>query len=97
VTVDLQHGIETAAAQLDRLRPRTVVLAHGREIVATVPLRAGYERLCGGHLRRLLARDYALPYERALGRAGLIPPILAPAALEHDDAPDDTPQRSTAA
>jgi GT2 family glycosyltransferase len=80
--VELQCGVEAAAAQLDRLQPDGVVLTLAGETFATVPARAGHEPLRGIHLRRLLAREHSTAYAQALGRAGLMPPVLASAVLD---------------
>ena len=74
----------------------------GREVVATVPARAGYEPLRGIHLRRLLGFEYQSAYAQALRRAGLMPRILM-SALERSDerergtaAPDSASRESAA-
>jgi hypothetical protein len=82
--IDLANGIEHTEGQLDHVRPAGVVLTLAGEVIATVPARAGYERVRGVHLRRLLAFEYQSAYAQALRRARLLPRILA-SALERSD------------
>jgi hypothetical protein len=76
ITIDVAAGIDTAAQQLDRLRPASLALVYGPDTLESIPPMPGYELLAGRHLKAILARWCDRPLARALARAGKVPPIL---------------------
>jgi GT2 family glycosyltransferase len=76
-TIDLAAGLEDAARQLDRLRPRSLRLVYGPEAIGHVPYVAGLEPLRGRHLRRILAKQCAPGYLRAAAGQHGIPDAMA--------------------
>jgi glycosyltransferase involved in cell wall biosynthesis len=81
MTVDLSGGLRLAEALVDEKRPKSVRLVLGGRHVGVIPDVPGAETLRGIHLRKLLARDFAPAYLRAVAGEGVAPELIA-AALE---------------
>jgi len=87
MTVDLASGFAAAEAVLDEHRPAAAHLVIGKDLVATVPAYAGYERLRGAHLRPLLARWCDLSYLSVAERHGRMPETLVLLARRFEGVP----------
>ena len=66
VELDLSAGLRAAERELDERRPDGIWVCYGQQTVGHVPPRPGAERLCGIHLRPLLANQLAWPLLMAL-------------------------------
>ncbi|MCU7548281.1 glycosyltransferase [Chitinophagaceae bacterium LB-8] len=55
--IDLKPGILAATQKLDQLRPRSVNICYGKQIIGSIPFKPGAERINGDHLRYLLATE----------------------------------------
>ena len=66
VRLDLADGLDTAALQLDALRPDAVTVHLGPDDIGEIDAIPGAERLHGGHLRRLLATSFSKSLTMAL-------------------------------
>ena len=82
VTIDLAAGFEAAEAKLDRLRPAAIRLVHSEHFIGELKEVPGAEPLRGIHLRRIIARQFADEYLRAVILARAVPEILLNPALE---------------
>jgi hypothetical protein len=85
LAIDLTDGLEAAARRLDDVRPASIVLTLGDEVIGTVWPWPGLERLRGAHLRPLLARPFRTQYLQALARRAALP---APLITLIDGLPD---------
>ena len=82
VTIDLGAGLEAAEAQLDRLRPVSIRLVYGEHFIGELKEAPGAEPLRGIHLRRIIMRQFADEYLRAVILSRAVPGILLNPALE---------------
>jgi hypothetical protein len=55
--IDLKAGIDTAMQLLDQLRPQSVKIRYGMQVVGSIPVRPGFEPLKGIHLSHILANE----------------------------------------
>jgi hypothetical protein len=55
--IDLKSGLTAAAQLLDQLRPESIKLRYGTQIIGSIPSKPGAERLKGSHLRYILAME----------------------------------------
>jgi hypothetical protein len=76
VTIDLLGGLERAEGELDRVRPQSLRLTIGSELIGEMPPVPGAEPLRGVHLRPLLLKVFAQETAAAAMRAGLLPEVL---------------------
>lgn len=64
--INLKKGIAAAEQLLDEIRPASVCILYGKQFVGVVPYKPGAERLCGKHLRQLLATGLSAALLQAL-------------------------------
>ncbi len=82
--VELGAGIEQAERLLDNIRPESITIhLHGVEIGTSAP-RPEAERLHGGHLRRLLATELAVPFRLAPARSAQRAATVAESAMPRE-------------
>jgi hypothetical protein len=70
IELDLAEGLGAAERMLDQVRPDSATFRYGPHLVGWLPPQPGVERLCGAHLRRILALDLLNALYRALLLAG---------------------------
>jgi len=66
IEIDLGHGLDEAERRLDELRPTSVRLFFGNQVVGRIAPKLGAERLRGAHLRPILASTLEWPLFRAI-------------------------------
>ncbi|MGN6164210.1 MAG: glycosyltransferase [Flavisolibacter sp.] len=64
--INLKNGIATAEEQLDELRPASVRLVLGEEVIGSILSKPGTERLRGVHLRAILANELSTPFLKTM-------------------------------
>ena len=64
--IDLKNGIPTAEEQLDELRPASVRLMLGEEVIGSILSKPGTERLRGIHLRAILVNELSTPFLKTM-------------------------------
>jgi GT2 family glycosyltransferase len=71
LTIDLAVSpLDAAIRSVDEVRPDGLTVRWRGEFAGEIPVRPGFERLRGEHLRQALAGDLALPLLDVLGRQG---------------------------
>jgi glycosyltransferase involved in cell wall biosynthesis len=70
--IDLKHGITAAEEQLDKMRPASVRLMLGEELIGSISAKPGTERLRGVHLRAVLANELSTSFLKTMALEKLI-------------------------
>lgn len=64
--IDLKNGLAAAEEKLDKMRPASVRLMLGKQLIGSIPSKPGTERLRGVHLRAILANELSKPFLKAM-------------------------------
>lgn len=55
--IDIKAGLTAVVQLLDQLRPDSILLRYGTQMIGTIPSKPGAERLKGNHLRYIIAME----------------------------------------